>query len=136
MRPASPIVKLVAVDDTPSNLELLSESLKQEGLMFFSETDPEEGLELVYREHPQIVLLDLVMPKMTGLEMLERIIEFDPAIDVILMTAQYATETAVEAIQKGASDYLNKPVSIPLLHSRIKKLLAEARRRQHALATG
>ena len=133
MRPAPPTVKLVAVDDTPSNLELLSESLQQEGLTIFTETDPEEGLELVYREHPQIVLLDLVMPKMTGLEMLERIVEFDPAIDVILMTAQYATETAVEAIQKGASDYLNKPVSIPLLRSRVERLLADARQRQRAL---
>jgi DNA-binding NtrC family response regulator len=128
-----PTVKLVAVDDTSSNLELLSESLQQEGLTIFTETDPEEGLELIYREHPQIVLLDLVMPKMTGLEMLERIVEFNPAIDVILMTAQYGTETAVEAIQRGASDYLNKPVSIPLLRGRIEKLLADARQRQRAL---
>jgi DNA-binding NtrC family response regulator len=73
------------------------------------------------------------MPKLTGLEMLERIVEFDPAIDVILMTAQYGTETAVEAIQKGASDYLNKPVSIPLLRSRIERLLADARQRQRVL---
>ena len=86
-------------------------------------------MELVYREHPQIVLLDLVMPKMTGLEMLERIVEFDPAIDVILMTAHYTTETAVEAIQKGACDYLNKPVSIPALRSRVEKLLVDARQR-------
>ena len=128
-----PTVKLVAVDDTPSNLELLSESLQQEGLTIFTETDPEEGLEVIYREHPQIVLLDLMMPKMTGLEMLERITEFDPTIDVILMTAHYSTETAVEAIQKGASDYLNKPVSIPLLRSRIERLLADARQRQRAL---
>ena len=76
--------KLVAVDDTPSNLELLMESLQYEGLKIFTETDPEEGLELIYQEHPQIVLLDLMMPKMTGLEMLERIVEFDPAIDVVL----------------------------------------------------
>ena len=128
-----PTVKLVAVDDTPSNLELLSESLQQEGLTIFTETDPEEGLEVIYREHPQIVLLDLMMPKMTGLEMLERIMEFDPTIDVILMTAHYSTETAVEAIQKGASDYLNKPVSIPLLRSRVERLLADARQRQRAL---
>ncbi len=105
-----PTVRLVAIDDTPSNLELLSESLRQEGLAIFTETDAEEGLELVYREHPQIVLLDLMMPKMTGLEVLERIVEFDPTIEVILMTAHYGSETAVEAIQKGASDYLNKPV--------------------------
>ena len=126
-------VKLLAVDDTPSSLELLSESLRQEGLSIFTSTDPEEGLELVYREHPQVVLLDLVMPKMSGLQMLEKIVEFDPAIDVILMTAHYTTETAVEAIQKGACDYLNKPVSIPALRSRVAKLVAEVRQRQRAL---
>jgi DNA-binding NtrC family response regulator len=128
-----PMVKLLAVDDTPSSLELLSESLRQEGLSIFTSTDPEEGLELVYREHPQVVLLDLVMPKMSGLQMLERIVEFDPAIDVILMTAHYTTETAVEAIQKGACDYLNKPVSIPALRTRVAKLVAEVRQRQRAL---
>ena len=126
-------VKLVAVDDTPAGLELLSEALQQEGLSIFVSTDPEEGLELIYREHPQIVLLDLVMPKMSGLQILEKIVDFDPAIDVILMTAHYTTETAVQAIQKGASDYLNKPVSIPALRGRVEKLLADARRRQRAL---
>jgi len=127
------VIKLVAVDDTPAGLELLAEALQQEGLSIFVSTDPEEGLELVYREHPQIVLLDLVMPKMSGLQMLERIVEFDPTIDVILMTAHYTTETAVEAIQKGACDYLNKPVSIPALRKRVEKLLVDARQRQRAL---
>ncbi len=126
-------IKLVAVDDTPAGLELLAEALQQEGLSIFVSTDPEEGLELVYREHPQIVLLDLVMPKMSGLQMLERIVEFDPTIDVILMTAHYTTETAVEAIQKGACDYLNKPVSIPALRKRVEKLLVDARQWQRAL---
>ena len=101
-----PSVKLVAIDDTPTSLELVSEALQQEGLTIFTATDPEEGLDLVFQEHPQIVLVDLVMPKLSGLEVLERIVEFDPSIDVILMTAHYTTETAVEAIQKGASDYL------------------------------
>jgi len=128
-----PVIKLVAVDDTPSSLELLSEALAQDGLSIFTSTDPEEGLDLIFREHPQIVLLDLVMPKLTGLEMLERIVEFDPAIDVILMTAHYTSETAVEAIQKGACDYMNKPVSIPALRVRVEKLLSDARQRQRAL---
>jgi len=128
-----PSVKLVAIDDTPASLELLSESLQQTGLTIFTCTDPEEGLDLIFQEHPQIVLLDLVMPKLSGLEVLERISEFDPAIDVILMTAHYTTETAVEAIQKGASDYLNKPISIPALRTRVEKLLGDARRRQRAL---
>jgi DNA-binding NtrC family response regulator len=128
-----PTVKLVAVDDTPSSLELLSESLQQDGVTIFTSTDPEEGLDLIFREHPQIVLLDLVMPKMTGLQMLEKIVEFDPSIDVILMTAHYTTETAVEAIRSGACDYMNKPVSIPALRARVEKLLADARQRQRAL---
>ena len=128
-----PTVKLLAVDDTPASLELLAEALQQEGLRIFTSTDPEEALELVYREHPQVVLLDLVMPKLSGLQMLERIVDFDPTIDVILMTAHYTTETAVEAIQKGASDYLNKPVSIPALRGRVGKLVADVRQRQRAL---
>ena len=128
-----PSVKLVAIDDTPASLELVSESLQQEGLTIFTATDPEEGLDLIFQEHPQIVLLDLVMPKLSGLEVLERVVEFDPAIDVILMTAHYTTETAVEAIQKGASDYLNKPISIPALRSRVEKLLRDVRKRQRAL---
>ena len=77
-----PSVKLVAVDDTPASLKLLSEALQQDGLNIFTSTDPEEGLEIVYRERPRIVLLDLVMPKMNGIQMLERIVEFDPVIDV------------------------------------------------------
>lgn len=128
-----PSVKLVAIDDTPASLELVRESLQQEGLTIFTSSDPEEGLDLIFQEHPQIVLLDLVMPKLSGLEVLERVVEFDPAIDVILMTAHYTTETAVEAIQKGASDYLNKPISIPGLRSRVEKLLADVRKRQRAL---
>ena len=127
-------VKLVAIDDTPESLELITEALSQEGLEIFTATDPEDGLDIVFHEHPQIVLLDLVMPKLSGMEALERIVEFDPSIEVILMTAHYSTESAVEAIKKGASDYLNKPVSIAVLRERIRKLMEEARQRQRALA--
>src|SRR5271166_3237841 len=130
---AEPNVSLVIIDDNPGSLELLSAALAREGVRIFTALDPEEGLEIVFREHPQIVLTDLVMPGLSGLEVLERIVEFDPAIDVILMTAHYTTETAVEAIQKGASDYLNKPISIPALRSRVEKLLADVRKRQRAL---
>jgi len=109
-------VKLVAIDDTPESLELITEALSEEqGLRVFTATDPEDGLDIIFHERPQIVLLDLVMPKLGGMEVLERVVDFDPSIEVILMTAHYSTESAVEAIKKGASDYLNKPVSIALL---------------------
>jgi DNA-binding NtrC family response regulator len=115
-------VSLVIIDDNPGSLELLSTALARPGLRICTAQDPEEGIETVFREHPQIVLTDLVMPGLSGLEVVERIVEFDPAIDVILMTAHYTSETAVEAIRKGASDYLNKPVSVAALRERIGKL--------------
>ena len=131
---AEPRIKLVIIDDNPASLELLSSALAQDGLSIFTEQDPEEGVEAVFREHPDIVLTDLVMPRLSGLEVLERVVEFDPAIDVVLMTAHYTSGSAVEAIRKGASDYLNKPVSIALLRERIAKLIDEARRRQRLMA--
>jgi DNA-binding NtrC family response regulator len=129
----TPSVSLVIIDDNPGSLELLSSALAQEGLNIAVASDPESGLDLVYDLHPQIVLTDLVMPVMSGMEVLERVVEFDPATDVILMTAHYSTETAVEAIRKGASDYLNKPISIAALRQRIGQLVDEARRRQRTL---
>ena len=103
-------VSLVIVDDNAGSLELLSTALEQPDLNIYTASDPEAGLDLIFEKHPQIVLTDLVMPKMTGLELLDRVMLFDPAIEVILMTAHYSSESAVEAIRKGASDYLNKPV--------------------------
>src|SRR3954469_22373947 len=110
----APAVSILIIDDNLGILELLAAGLEREGLRIFTASNPEEGLEIVFREHPQIVLTDLVMPGMTGLEVLDRIVEFDPAIDVVLMTAHYTSESAVEAIRKGAADYLNKPVPMAL----------------------
>src|SRR6185369_1759854 len=98
-------ISLVIIDDNPGSLELLSRALTQEGLDISVASDPKAGLDLVYDLHPQIVLTDLIMPGMSGLEVLDQIMAFDPSTDVILMTAHYSTESAVEAIRKGASDY-------------------------------
>ena len=133
---AEPNVQIVIIDDNAGSLELLSAALACEGLRITTAQDPEEGLETVFREHPDIVLTDLVMPGTSGMEVLERVVEFDPAIDVILMTAHYTTESAVEAIKKGASDYLNKPLSIAALRERISKLIQGTRQRRRAMAVG
>ena len=127
---APPRIKLLVIDDDPQSLELVSEPLSDNGLHILTADDPESGLELVRRERPEIVLSDIVMPKMNGMELLGRILEVDPATDVILMTAHYSTDAAVEAIKKGACDYLTKPISIAVLRERIDKLATDARRRQ------
>jgi DNA-binding NtrC family response regulator len=131
MTPADEVaVTLLAIDDDPQSLELITEALSQRGLDILTATDPDQGLKLVLRRRPQIVLLDLVMPGISGMQLLERLIDIDPGVDVILMTAHYSTESAVEAIQKGACDYLNKPLCIAALRERIDKLIGDARQRQ------
>src|ERR1039458_3077202 len=127
-----PAVLLLILDDNPGSLELLSSALAQPDVEILTASDPEQGLDLIFDRHPQIVLTDLIMPRLTGLEVLDRIMEFDPSIDVILMTAHYSTESAVEAIKKGACDYLNKPVSLASLRERVGRLIETARKRQHA----
>ncbi len=130
---AKTALSLLVIDDNPGSLELLSSALARADLEVLTASNPEEGLELVHKRHPQIVITDLVMPQMSGLDVLDRIMEFDPSTDVILMTGHYSTESAVEAIKKGASDYLNKPVSISDLRERIGKSIENARKRQRAL---
>jgi DNA-binding NtrC family response regulator len=125
-------ISLVIIDDSPGSLELLSSALAQSGVRILTSEDPETGLELVYKNKPQIVLTDLVMPKMTGLDVLDRIVAFDSSIDVIVMTAHYTTESAVDAIKRGACDYLNKPLSISVLRTRVAALIESVQRRQRA----
>ena len=129
---SKPAISLLIIDDNEGSLEMLSSALAQPDLNILIASDPEVGLDLVHEYHPQIVLTDLVMPNMTGLDVLDRIMEADPSTDVILMTAHYSSETAVEAIKRGASDYLNKPVSIAALRERIGALVENARKRQRA----
>jgi DNA-binding NtrC family response regulator len=130
MTPQQNLLSLLIIDDNPGSLEFLSSALAREGVQIFTASDPEQGLDLVYTHRPQIVMTDLVMPHMSGLEVLERIVEFDPAIDVVLMTAHYTTDTAVEAIRKGAADYLNKPIALAVLRDRVGRLIKAALQRQ------
>ena len=126
-------LKLLAIDDDAQNLEMIRSALEREGLEIATEQDPEAGFETFLKMRPRIVLLDLVMPKISGIELLERIISIDPGADVILITAHYSAESAVEAIQKGASDYMTKPLEIGKLRTRIASLMADAETRQRTL---
>jgi DNA-binding NtrC family response regulator len=92
-------------------------------------TDPDEGLEVILQKQPDIVVLDLIMPGRDGMEMLESIVQQSPNTEVLLMTGHYSTESALEAIQKGACDYLTKPISVADFRLRISRLAAEARHR-------
>jgi DNA-binding NtrC family response regulator len=125
-------VSIVVIDDNLGSLELLATALARADATVYTASSPAEGLELVRRHRPRLVVTDLVMPGMSGLEVLQQVVSFDPSIDVIVMTAHYTTETAVAAIRQGAADYLQKPVKIAMLRERVAALIDSANRRRKA----
>ncbi len=129
------IPKLLAIDDEPKSLDLIREALLDSGVEILTAKAVGEGLEVLKATRPRIVLLDLRMPGVRGLEILESILSIDPGTEVILMTTRYSTESAIEAIQKGACDYFSKPLNADRLRRRISQLLweAEERRRTYRL---
>src|SRR5580658_2679882 len=120
-------ISIVILDDNPGSLDLLSTALARDGITIHIDSRPSEALALVHQYRPQLVLTDLVMPEMSGLDVLNRIMEIAPATDVVVMTAPYTTETAVQAIRNGAADYLEKPIRLPILRERVGRLIDEAR---------
>jgi DNA-binding NtrC family response regulator len=103
---------ILIVEDEPKMLRLLEINLAEEGYKVRAAADAEAGLKL-FREHRfDIVLTDLKLPGMNGLEFLEAVKRADSRIPVIVMTAYGTVETAVEAMKAGASDYILKPFSL------------------------
>jgi DNA-binding NtrC family response regulator len=129
---AQEISALVIDQDLPL-LEAMHDGLAQPGLKIYTASDPQKGLEIFSEKRPQIVITDLMLPGMTGIELLQKLIDVDPGVEVILMAGDYSAELALEAIQKGAADYINKPVPIDLLKQRIARPIAEAKLRQASM---
>ena len=125
-------VPLLAIDDDAATLRLIQDALVDAELEIHTASDPEAGMEAFKNIRPRIVLVDLMMPILTGMDLLERIHSKDPGAEVILMTGHYSTDSAVEAIRKGARDYLDKPLNLLKLRARISGLLAEMREKEAA----
>jgi len=124
------IPKLLAIDDQPQSIKLIKEALLNSGLEVITSSRVDEALEIIKNTRPRIVLLDLMMQGVRGATMLASILAIDPGTEVILMTAQYSAEAAVEAIENGACDYLSKPLDVAHLRRRIAQLLSEAEERR------
>src|SRR5579864_4182663 len=86
------VLRLLSIDDDPAILALVKEVFECEPVEVFVAGNASEGLELVRNIRPHVVLLDVVMPEIDGMQMLKRILEIDPGLDVILMTGNYSME--------------------------------------------
>lgn len=116
-------VTILIIDDNPRSLEYLSSALAQDGVRIFTASNGKSGLDLVYAHRPQIVLSDLAMPVMGGLDVLRYVKEFDPKIDVLIMSAHESGGSPASALKQGATDYLRKPIALAVLRERVGHLI-------------
>jgi two-component system, NtrC family, response regulator HydG len=115
---------ILLVDDEPEILRLTKMTLESEGIHnILTFEDGRQVLPLLAREQASVVVLDLMMPHMSGLELLQGITSEFPGIPVIVMTALDEVETAVDCLKTGAFDYLLKPVEANALIAAVRKAL-------------
>ncbi|MCX5995662.1 MAG: response regulator, partial [Chloroflexi bacterium] len=114
---------ILIVDDEESIRDLLSTKLKADGYDCEVAADGNEALWKAFMKDFDIVLLDIKMPGLSGMEVLSRIVIDHPDTSVVMVTAVLDTKIAVEAMRLGAYDYVTKPFSLDDLGARIKKAL-------------
>src|SRR5205814_8504176 len=99
---------LLVVDDEPSNLESLERIFAREGLSVVTAPDGKEGLELLRKRRIDVLLTDLMMPGVSGVDLLKAARQVSPETEVVLMTGYGTVETPVEALREGAYDCITK----------------------------
>jgi DNA-binding NtrC family response regulator len=123
------------LDDDPAQLDVLSAVIADMGYEPIPTSDPEEALKLVKGGRCRLVLVDLNLPGMNGYEFLDRASRCDPGVHVIVMTEVYTLESALEAIRRGAADFMPKPIDRTRLRKALDDVAAlyDQRRRVKAL---
>jgi len=119
--------KVLVVDDEAIIRESLQDWLSDAGYQVLTAEDGPHALGIIEKETPSIAIVDLVMPGMDGIELLKRVKEISPGIEVIVVTAYASIPTAIAAMKQGAYDYVEKPFSPERVEMLIKKLLEHKR---------
>lgn len=116
---------ILVVDDEQDLLDLIEYNLRKEGFNVLKAENGRSGIDIAREQKPNLVLLDIMMPQMDGIEVCDRMRD-DPElkhIPIIFLTARSDEKTEVEGLNKGADDYITKPISTTKLISRIKAVL-------------
>ena len=126
VKPSRGQLRILAVDDDPFIRKMLEKVLTEAQYDVVLATDGEEALEKVYRERPDLIISDVVMPKLDGLSLVKKLKGQlqTSIIPVILLTSMDEVENEVEGLEAGADDYLPKPIVANLLLARINRVLA------------
>ncbi len=121
------MAKVLLIDDDQSNLEFMRQLMRIEGHELAWAADGEQGLALIRQQHPQLVICDVVMPRLGGYAVLETV-RADPqlaGIPVLLFSAAMSEEARAIGLRRGASEVLAKPFDLEQLRSAIRRCLAQ-----------
>jgi nitrogen regulation protein NR(I) len=121
--------KLLIVDDEPNVIYSFRKGLESDSLRIVAAETAAQGIRLVEEERPDAMILDVRLPDMSGLDAFDRIRKVDPRLPVIIITAHGTTETAIDAMKRGAFEYLIKPVDLHQLRRLTAKALELSRLR-------
>ena len=112
--------KILVVDDDAGVRHLIRRLLKREGYEVIEGSDRQDIFELIRTEHPALVLMDVHMPRLDGIEALRKIIKNDPGVAVIMVSGDDNLGLARQAMEKGACDYITKPLDLRSLQMSVK----------------
>ena len=115
---------LCVLDDDRDQVDLVTERLDKAGFPAVGTTNPQEALQKIRAGNCRMVLCDLKMPSMDGFAFLQKTLQCDPGIYVILVTGFYAVNTAIDAIKRGAYDFISKPIDFARLEKTLDDLAA------------
>ncbi|HDI46038.1 MAG TPA: sigma-54-dependent Fis family transcriptional regulator [Candidatus Omnitrophica bacterium] len=118
-------LKILVVDDDPGLLETLTDALELEGYGVTTARAGEEALQILDEEEVDLVITDIKMPGLSGMELLKVIKEKNQSLPVIVMTGFASLETAIEAIKQGAYDYITKPFEIEKFLHTVSKAVTQ-----------
>lgn len=123
------------LDNDPKQLKVLSEMISEIGYDSLPTADPEEAVRLVQSGVCRVILLDVYLPGLNAYELLDRLLRIDPGLHVLIITKEYTLESALEAIRRGATDFLPKPLDRQRLKRALDDVatLYDQRRRVRAL---
>ncbi len=119
--------RILVVDDEPSVLSLFARVFEKDGFEVCTESDGASALDVISKQSPDLAMLDVLLPDMTGLELFRRVQQCDAKLPVVFITGGGSSDTAIEAMQMGALDYLVKPLDLSQVRAVVKQGL-EVRR--------
>jgi len=131
--------KVLIVDDEKEFSDVLAERMASRGFDVDTVESGTEALEQVTRREYDAIILDLAMPKMDGIETLRKLLETNPDLQILLLTGHATMEKGIEAVKKGATEFLEKPADINVLIEKIrdaqsKKMILFEKRMEDAVS--